>query len=383
MVKPAMAIHPVPLLLMTRSLGPGGSERQIAQAAKALDRRVFAPHVACVEASGFRFEKLHALGIPVLELPMCSFLGRDALRAASRLHRYLDEHRIRLVHPFDFTLNIFGVPLARLFRTQVVISSQRCFWDLVPARYRPPLWLSHQIAHAVTVNCEALRSELTTRLAVPRNHVHVCYNALDTGVYRPQPRMRPPQLADASLVIGVTCVLRPEKGLPTLLDAFARVHATHPGLRLVIIGGGSELNALQQQAARLNIAPACLFEPATADVLSWLRAIDIFVLPSLSEALSNSLMEAMACGCCPIASRTGGNPELVSHRRTGLLFEPGNAADLADQLRAAVEDATLREDLARSGASFIAEKFSISASIGRLQSLYLSLLRYPEIDTAP
>jgi glycosyltransferase involved in cell wall biosynthesis len=367
---------------MVRSLGPGGSERQLAEAAKALDRRAFSPHVACVEASGFRFEEMRDCGIPILELPMHSFLGREAWNAAGRLRRYLRENRIQLVHPFDFPMNIFGVPLARAFRTPVVVSSQRSFWDLTPSRYRLPLWLSHHLASAVTVNCEALRRELVERLFVPRRRIHVCYNTLDTGLYRYLPRSRPAQLEDASLVVGVTCVLRPEKGLSTLVEAFARVHAAHPGLRLVVVGSGPRLAALQQQALQLGIAQACLFQPATADVLTWLRAIDIFVLPSLSEALSNSLLEAMACGCCAIASRVGGNPELISHRRTGLLFEPGDASGLADQLRAAVEDATLRQDLSRAGADFIAGNFSIPAAVDRLQRLYESLLRYPERDTA-
>jgi len=376
-----MASRPSPVLLMTRSLGAGGSERQLTEAAKFLDRRLFSPHVACVDASGIRCQELRECGVPVLELPMHSFLGRDACRAAARLHRYLRENRIRIVHPFDFTLNIFGVPLARFFRTPVVISSQRCFWDLIPPRYRPPMRFAHRIATAVTVNCEALRKEVVERLAIERSRVRVCSNALDTSVYHYQPRSRPAQLKDASLVIGVTCVLRPEKGLSTLLDAFARLYPANPGLRLVVVGSGPLLDSLKRQALQLGIGSACLFEPATADVPAWLRAIDIFALPSLSEALSNSLMEAMACGCCAVASRVGGNPELVSHGGTGLLFEPGNSGDLAEQLRAVVEDATLREDLARAGAASIAANYSIPVSIGRLQHIYESLLRYPESDT--
>jgi glycosyltransferase involved in cell wall biosynthesis len=376
-----MASRPSPVLLMTRSLGAGGSERQLTEAAKFLDRRLFSPHVACVDASGIRCQELREWGVPVLELPMHSFLGRDACRAAARLHRYLRENRIRIVHPFDFTLNIFGVPLARFFRTPVVISSQRCFWDLIPPRYRPPMRFAHRIATAVTVNCEALRKEVVERLAIERSRVRVCSNALDTSVYHYQPRSRPAQLKDASLVIGVTCVLRPEKGLSTLLDAFARLYPANPGLRLVVVGSGPLLDSLKRQALQLGIGSACLFEPATADVLAWLRAIDIFALPSLSEALSNSLMEAMACGCCAVASRVGGNPELVFHGGTGLLFEPGNSGDLAEQLRAVVEDATLREDLARAGAASIAANYSIPVSIGRLQHIYESLLRYPESDT--
>jgi len=82
MGKLTMVSQPVPVLLMTRSLGPGGSERQMTEAAKAFDRRLFCPHVACVEASGFRFDELREHGVPVLTLPMHSFLGRDAWHAA-------------------------------------------------------------------------------------------------------------------------------------------------------------------------------------------------------------------------------------------------------------------------------------------------------------
>ena len=84
-------------------------------------------------------------------------------------------------------------------------------------------------------------------------------------------------------------------------EAFAAVRSSHPSLRLVIVGSGGELKALQANAARLGIADATDFVPATRDVPGWLRKMDIFVLPSYSEAFSNSLLEAMACGCAVVA----------------------------------------------------------------------------------
>ena len=98
--------------------------------------------------------------------------------------------------------------------------------------------------------------------------------------------------------------------------------------------------------ARSTSCRDCVFEPATSRVPGWLHAIDIFVLPSLSEALSNSLMEAMACGCCVAASRVGGNPELVAQGETGMLFEPRDAAGLAEVLRLLISDSALRAKLA-------------------------------------
>jgi glycosyltransferase involved in cell wall biosynthesis len=183
-----------------------------------------------------------------------------------------------------------------------------------------------------------------------------------------------PELADATLTVGVVCVLRPEKGLATLLNGFAKFAKQHPGARLAIIGSGPELEPLRILARELEIGDKVWFEPATADVPDWLRSIDIFVLPSLSEALSNSLMEAMACGCACIASRTGGNPELIADGETGLLFQPGSACELAEKLALLAGDRALRERLRQAGVAKIQSQFSLAASVRRMQEIYEKVL---------
>ena len=109
-------------------------------------------------------------------------------------------------------------------------------------------------------------------------------------------------------------------------------------------------------------------------VAEWLSAIDIFVLPSLSEALSNSLMEAMACGCCSVASNVGGNPELVRDGETGLLFEPRDTAGLSDVLRSLVASETLRRRLAAAGQRMVRERFSIRLSAQRMGEIFAKLI---------
>jgi glycosyltransferase involved in cell wall biosynthesis len=181
-------------------------------------------------------------------------------------------------------------------------------------------------------------------------------------------------LRDASLVVGVVCVLRPEKALETLLDAFAEVRGIEPGMKLAIVGSGPCLPDLQERARALGILGQCVFEPATPHVAEWLAGIDIFVLPSVSEALSNSLMEAMACGCTVAASRVGGNPELVVEGETGMLFEPRDAAGLAQTLRLLIREPALRKELGRNAAGAIAGRFSLAASARRMGEIYTALL---------
>jgi glycosyltransferase involved in cell wall biosynthesis len=181
-------------------------------------------------------------------------------------------------------------------------------------------------------------------------------------------------LRDASLVIGVVCALRPEKGLATLVEAFARVRNQKPGLRLVIVGSGPMLPILQAASATLGVRDACLFAPSTGDVASWLSSIDIFVLPSLSEALSNSLMEAMACGCTVAASRVGGNVELVEDGRTGLLFDAADAASLAKALSTLIGDEETRRRLAAAGTELIRTRFTREAAASAMGTIYDSFL---------
>jgi glycosyltransferase involved in cell wall biosynthesis len=100
----------------------------------------------------------------------------------------------------------------------------------------------------------------------------------------------------------------------------------------------------------------------------------VLVLPSRSEARSNSLMEAMACGCCPVASRVGGNPELVTHGETGLLFASGDEADLARQLELAIADHALRERLGAAAARKIVTGFSLEMAGLAMEEVYVGAL---------
>lgn len=366
---------PSPVMLMVRALGSGGTERQVTEIAKALDRDRFSPHVGCFEDDGFHAPELRASGVPVLRMQMRSFLSRDSVHAFLAMRRYFRTHGIRLVHTFDYPMNVFCAPAAKLLRVPVVLSSQRSYRDLIPSKYIPMIRITDRLVDGIVVNCEAVRRHLREKFSVPDSRITTCYNAIDTSVFRPGRRQRSPGFFSSGPIVGTVCVLRAVKCVDTLIAAFARAAASHPDARLLIVGDGTEREPLERQAAELGLTGKVLFAGATEDVAAWLHAIDIFVLPSESEALSNSLMEAMASGCCAIASRVGGNPELVSHGETGLLFEPRDVAGLTAQLISAIGDTTLRAKLSDAGSRYVAAQFSREKSISRVELLYREKLR--------
>jgi glycosyltransferase involved in cell wall biosynthesis len=371
-------VRPVPVLFMVRELGLGGIERDVTKLALRIDRTRFTPYVATYKPEGPRHDELRLAGVPILHLDFPSLLSIQAIRAAAKFAAFVRQHRIKVVHAFDPS-SVFGVPLARLLRVPVVMSSQLGHRELHDPRTRKQLRLVDRLSDVVVVNCEALRRHLTTKFAVPAERIELCYNGVETREFFAGAQQRPRELAGDPLVIGAICVLRPEKGLNLLQAAFARVRHLVPGSKLLIVGNGPERESLEANGERLGIAEDTIFLPATASVAPFMRSIDIFVSCSHSEAFSNALLEAMACGCCVVGSRVGGTPELIGENQRGLLFEKGSVDDLADQLSRLMRDPILRKSLAEKAAEHARTELTMEANVRRNMQIYDSLLERKKV----
>jgi glycosyltransferase involved in cell wall biosynthesis len=355
------------LLLLAQQFTQGGSERQLVELATHLDRTRFDPHAGCMREGGLRVEDLRRAGVPVCAFPMRTFLGTDLPRAAAALRRYIRAKNIGIVHSFDVPMNLLAAPTARSVPGVLTVTSQRAFRSLAPATHRRLLRATDRLAHGIVVNCRALRHHLEHDEGVSASKIHLCYNGLDASRFPLRTRA-----AGGAVVMGAVCALRPEKNLPALMRAFLRLRAQHRDIRLLIVGDGSEREVLARMANAESAAVE--FHPAVADVVPWFHRIDIFVLPSRSEALSNSLMEAMACGCAVVASNAGGSPELVDDGKTGLLFPAGDDAALAACLSRLISDPGLRQSLAGAGAERVRRDFTVDATTRRMADIYGALL---------
>jgi glycosyltransferase involved in cell wall biosynthesis len=361
--------QPSPMLLMTRSLGQGGSERQLTEMAIALTRRGWPVHVSCFAAGGIRAEDLARAGVPVLPLGLRSFRSLSIAGALWRLARYRRFHKLEILHAFDYPSNFLAVLAGRLCGFSYVITSQRSSRELRSPYWRRLLRWTDKRADAIVVNCAALRDHMTGEEGVPAARIHLCYNGLDSSRFP----VRRGGTSGAGLVTGVVCALRPEKGLGVLLEAFAAVSGSHPEARLMIAGSGPEREKLEDHAAALGIGQRCQWYPSAADVSPWLQQMDVFVLPSESEAFSNSLLEAMSSGCAVVASDVGGSPEMVEHEQTGLLFPSKDAAALAGCLERLLSSPSLRDRLAAAAAARVRERFTIARAAEALEDVYRSV----------
>jgi glycosyltransferase involved in cell wall biosynthesis len=354
-------------MLLARELGIGGSERQLTEIAKALDKSRFVIHVGYFR-EGMRCHELANAGISLCKLSVTSFRSPAALDEARRLGAYFKNHRIQVVHTFDYPLTCFAVPVARLFQVPVVFSSQRGSRDLIPGFYRRIVRTTDLLVDGIVTNCLALEEQLFREENLPRTRVHLCYNGIDTTRY-PQLPLRDNDSPEP-ITIGCISAFRPEKNLGLLLEAVSLLLEPFPKTRVLLVGGGSEEQEIRQLAERLHLTKRLTLASAQNDILPSMEEIDIFVLPSTTEALSNSLMEAMACGRAVIASNVGGTPELIQHGQNGLLFQRGKVADLQRQIRRFLSEPGLRRKLGDAARRTILERFSIEQSVRRMAEIY-------------
>jgi len=364
---------PIPILLTVRELNLGGIERDVTQIALKIDRSRFEPHVASYRAEGLRYEELSDAGVPFLHLPLTSLKSPTAISVAMKVRRYIREHGVRLVHAYDSSA-VFVAPIAQALRVPAVLSSTLGNRNLLDPRTRRQVRWTDKIVDSIVVNCEAMRRHMIDDEHVASERIKLCYNGVDTSKFYPDTARRPKSSADAPFVIGAVCVLRPEKAIDLLQEAFARVRHLKPEMRLVIVGSGPELSNFQANSRRLGLQDDCEFLPATRSVPQFLRSIDTYVSCSRSEAFSNTILEAMACGCGVVGSRVGGTPELIGNDERGLLFRPGDAADLAAKLTTLIENESLRRELGTRAAEFARRKLSIEIAAERMAEIYELML---------
>ena len=227
-----------------------------------------------------------------------------------------------------------------------------------------------------------LEGWLQDHIGVPPGKISRIYNGVDVHKFQPAPARTAVPNADfappGTLVIGTIGRMQIVKDQLTLVRAFLHLLKTVPGarekLRLVLIGDGP----LRQEAAALlaaeNAGGLAWLPGARDDVLQLLHGLDVFVLPSLAEGISNTILEAMACGLPVVATRVGGNPELVTEGVTGMLVPPASPEALAGALGNYLRDSALALRHGRAGRERAEREYSLNAMVQRYVAVYDEVL---------
>ncbi len=189
-------------------------------------------------------------------------------------------------------------------------------------------------------------------------------------------------IGEGETVAGYAGRLSVEKGLAYLIEAVAILKGRGERLRLLIIGDGQERGSIEEMTRVKGVEDMVIFAGFQADVEEWLRNIDIFVLPSLTEGTPMALLEAMSAALPVLACAVGGVPLMVEHGVNGLLAAPGDPRELSKGLSLLLHDPSLRARLGRAALDFTAARCDITGWRERIEHEYASLLTAHQPKTA-
>lgn len=367
---------PLPVALFFSQFLPGGTEGQMIELARRLDRRRFEVHLACLHRKGAWVSRAAANVNDIAEFPIHSFKRAHVLARMWQFAAWCRERRIAVLHATDLYSNVFALPAAALAGVPVRIGSRR---EINPDKSGGLITLqraSYACAHGIVANSTAVAERLR-RERVSARAIRVIPNGIDVDAYRTRTSEGPVRR------IVTVANLRPEKAHEVLIDAFASLSKTDRRLELLVVGTGSRLEELKTIAAGRGVAARVRFLGHRDDVPLILPESDVFVLASRSEAFPNSLMEAMAAGLPVIATAVGGVPELVQDRVNGILIPPDDRGALVRALRCLIKDPAQAAALGRAARETIQSRFSFNRMVSSFEDLYLDLLHRGAPRTAP
>jgi glycosyltransferase involved in cell wall biosynthesis len=364
-------LETITVLHFITELNIGGAEKALAHLLTYLDRDRFEPTVACLYGGdGPVADEIRTLDIPVIDLGMMAKWRWDALW---RLYRLLRCQRPTILHTWMFHANIPGRVIGRLARVPIVISSERTMGMERRWRYRVNR-ATHPLADRVICVSQGVADFVTQQVGIPSHKITVIPNGIELHSFERLPDKRQARtdlgFPSDGLLVGTVARLDPVKRLDVLLEALASL----PNVNAVIVGDGSERAKLMALSDRLELEGCTHFAGQQEHVLPWLAAMDVFVLSSDWEGMSNALLEAMAAGLPVVATAVGGSPEVVIDGVTGLLVPPRDPEALTQAIARLLHDPGLRGQMGEAGRERVLRDYSIERMVERTQALYRSLL---------
>jgi sugar transferase (PEP-CTERM/EpsH1 system associated) len=349
------------------TLGIGGQEMVILSLIRHMDRARYTPHVLCLHDRGPLAERIEALGVPV---DVIGAHGVGLLEMGRRLARRLRELRPDIVHTHNPAPHQ-AAAVARLITRFPALVHTKHGRNNFPTRTRR--W-AEQLAGKMTdmvVPVSTDAAEVASRVdRVPDRKLRVIQNGIEVlGVAQATPL--PPGRAPRAVHVAR---LNRIKDQGTLLRATRAVADALPGFTLDIVGDGPMHADIHALATELGLDEVVRFHGFRDDVGTILASADLFVLSSLSEGISITLLEAMAAGLPVVATDVGGNREVVLPGETGMLVPVGDHAALGDAMLAVLTDPALARTMGAAGYTRVAATFAIDRTVHAYEAIYRELL---------
>jgi glycosyltransferase involved in cell wall biosynthesis len=309
------------------------------------------------------------------------------VRCYRLIYSILRERSVDLIHTNGYFADIIGMPLAQMFRIPAISTCHGFIsnnWkyrlynklDLVALKF-----FNKIIAVSATIKDDLIRSGISeSRILVIPNAVEYNYRE-EVSVKTRQYQRRYLNIKENDFVIGYVGRLSEEKGIKYLIEASLLLSKSGVPLKVLIIGEGSQRKELEDFVNETGLNHQIIFTGFQADIEKWLPALDVFVLPSLTEGTPMALLEAMSFGIPIIASRVGGVPNIVINGQNGILVEAGHSEEIAHSLNLLFQDISLRQKISLEALNLISTKHNSNSWCMTIQDQYAKLIERNEQET--
>lgn len=386
----AAPVEPVPqrhirLLLLTDTpvLAAGGSERFLRNMVTRLPGDRY--DITVVQLSGHLSEGIQLApvfsrpNVTVRVLPVGAVYGPAGWRAWRALREMLRRERFDIVQSHHEKADLLNALLPRRTGT-LRISNRRDMGFKKSRKLKQAFRVVNRRFDAVVAPAVDILANLAGQESLDRNRTFWIPNGVDTDAFQPPTAdervhaRRALGLQGNELVLGCVARMVPVKCHDDLVAAFAVLHRQHPEARLLLIGDGPLRDAIKRQVSGLGLDDAVLLPGNREDIDAVLPAMDIAVLSSSSEGMSNALLEAMACGLPVIATAVGANTQLVADGGNGLLSPPRMPELLARSMLALAGSPARRQAMGAASRARVVASHSLGRMVDAYDRLYQQLL---------
>jgi glycosyltransferase involved in cell wall biosynthesis len=414
------AQRPVRVCFLIDELAPAGTESQLLALIRHLDRRRVWPYLCLLRGDKPVSQALEPDDCPILRLHVGALRHPGTLLKAGRFLRFLRRERIDVVQAYFPDSSYFGIPIAWLAGVKHRLRTRNNIGHSQTPLHRRLGCALNVFTTRTIANCAAARRALLEAEQPRPETVVVLENGVDLDRFAGIPPLtaQPPHLQPLSPLggrgepvllpsprrgeglgvfflpsprggeglgargprVGIVANLRPVKGLTEFISAAARVSGRYPRAMFAVAGEGELRAELERQAVAAGLAGRFELPGCVADVPRFLAGLDVVVLCSHAEGMSNALLEYMAAGRPIVATAVGATPDLVADGVHGLLVPPRDAPRLADAIEHLLDDRELAQRLGAAARRRALEHYSREAMVRRFEEFYLALVPTPSAE---
>jgi sugar transferase (PEP-CTERM/EpsH1 system associated) len=375
-------VNPRRVALVTSRLQSGGKERCVVNLADGLFERGWAPVVICLEKAPVDCAIRHP-EIQVVTLEKWS--GHD-WRVPFRLASLFRRERVAIAHSHNWGTQLEVALAGRMSGVPALVHTQHGLdYGTGETRHegrgrlrRSLKRISAGAFSAVAAVSAEVRDQVRREWRVPESRLFLVHNGIHVTPSLPDTPAREAErralgLGASDVAIGTVGIFRPVKNFSLLIGAFAMISKAHPEAVLLMVGDGPLRAGLEEEARRSGAGERIRFLGLRSDVPRVLPCLDIYTLPSISEGLSISILEAMAASLPIVATRVGGNSEAVEEGSTGLLVPSRSREALAASLESLIVDSERRRRMGSAGRRRALERFTVDRMISGYEEVYAAV----------